>query len=100
MSSKSVRWRGDASTTRGTNGTGAIDGSAFGLAAFCFGADDLAGRAPLIHLIQDSIAAACRPPVVLGSNQDSGSDKHHRYGDDHQVDGKPFGYAHGLVPPT
>jgi hypothetical protein len=43
VSSKSVRWRGDASTTRGTNGTGALDGSAFGLAAFCFGADDHTG---------------------------------------------------------
>ena len=36
--------------------------------------------------------------VVLGSNHDSGSDKHHRYGDDEQVDGEPlWNTGHGLV---
>jgi hypothetical protein len=57
VNSKSVRWRGGASTTRVTNGTDAIDGSAFGLAAFCFGADDLAGRVLLIPAIGRSAKA-------------------------------------------
>ena len=70
VSSKSVRWRGDASTARGTNGTGAIDGSAFGLAAFCFGADYP------YHL-----------PTSGGprSNPVYGPDDRNRKADDHQV---------------